>query len=70
MCSGYILLGKMQNLSDRKPRLPSCVLSSQAAPWAWEAGQARQLPQAAWAPWEQTRPSAGSPAWRSITLHY
>lgn len=44
--------------------------SHEAAARTWEAGKAGQLPQAARAPWEQTRPSAGSPARCSITLHY
>lgn len=52
------------------PSYHACLLASQPAAQPWEAARAGQLPQAARAPWEQTRPSAGSPAWCSITLHY
>lgn len=64
------LLGRWESHADWEPICHASVPASQAATWTWQAGKARQLPQAAWAPWEQTRPSAGSPAWCSITLHY
>lgn len=70
-CSqGCIPPGKDAEPLQTESLAPKLLLSSQAALWAWGGWAGQAAAQAAWALWEQTRPSAGSLAWRSITLHY